>query len=93
MTEKARVAFATKYLRAVLGSDIPQCFLSRLQFACGCGDSTKGSRRVGTALSVHCETSVGTRKVGGAVGGDVQADIENALVRWDKFDSAEVVWR
>ena len=40
-------------------------------------------------MSVHCETSVGTRKVGGAVGRDVQADIENAVVRWDKFDSAE----
>ena len=40
-------------------------------------------------MSVHCETFVGPGKVGGVVGGDVQADIENAVVRWDKFDSAE----
>ena len=40
-------------------------------------------------MSVHCETFVGPGKVGGAVGGDVQADIENAVVRWDKFDSVE----
>jgi len=65
------------------------CFLSRLQFAGCCGDSTKGSRRFGATLSVYFSSSTGIRKVGRGVGGDLQTDSQNAVVRWDKFDSAE----